>query len=167
MRVAGIDFSSLAIDVVTIDLDDLAPPQWNRYPLTGQDAFERTRNVRSSMPPMSAWDDTLAIGIEEPTGKFKPGLGYRVQGAVLACLPSEVLVQPWPPAAWRKAVGLPGNASKEDVFTFAIRQINQWDPTRATWGLAVPNDATDAYCIALATRQALELDNHLPKEAAA
>jgi hypothetical protein len=148
MNVAGIDFSSNAIDVVRIHLDDLEPPSWHRYELVGQDAFDRTRNIRAAMPWGSFWQDTLAIGIEHPAGKFGTGSMMRVQGAVLACLPPGVLVQPWPPSSWRKAVGLPGNCSKEDVWRHAGPAFPD-DP-------CIPQDALDAYCIALATRLALD-----------
>ena len=150
--VAGIDFSSNAIDVVHVHVDDLKPPIWNHYPLTGRDAFERTRTVGYVFPGRRSyvWDNVLAFGIEHPAGKFGTGAMMRVQGAVLACLPARVLVQPWPPAAWRKAVGLPGNASKADVASHARRTIWVDDPTE-NW----PQDAFDAFCIALATRAAI------------
>lgn len=161
MRIAGIDFSTLAIDVVFVDLDDRLPPEWKHYKLHGDDAFDRTRSVRSAMPFQSCWDDVLAIGIEEPTGKFKPGLGYRVQGAVLSMLPVDVLVKPWPPAAWRKAVGLPGNATKEQVFGWSLQALHR-DPLigPTKWSVHCfdgwPQDAHDAHLIALATRAAVE-----------
>jgi hypothetical protein len=147
MKIAGIDYSSLAIDVVHIDLDDLVPPRWDRFPLAGQDAFDRTRSIRDAMPTSSYWQDTIAIGIEHPAGRFGTGSMMRVQGAVLACLPSGVLVQPWPPSSWRKAVGLAGNATKQQVAAASYRL-----------GLSpeFPQDAHDAHLIALATRRALE-----------
>lgn len=154
--VAGIDFSSLAIDVVLVDLDDREPPLWERFALTGADAFERTRNVRAVMPTSSFYDDILAIGIEHPAGKFGTGPMMRVQGAVLACLPAGVLVQPWPPSAWRKAVGLAGNASKWDVSAFVM--LNSFTDGWKTDERALEQDACDAYCIALATRSAIETE---------
>jgi hypothetical protein len=166
VNVAGIDFSSLAIDVVLVDLDDLAPPAWHRFELIGQDAFDRTRAVRAAMPTASFWDDTLGIGIEHPAGKFGVGPMMRVQGAVLACLPAGVVVKPWPPGAWRKAVGLPGNAAKEVVSRWAFGNgaegFWKWtdvglEPpfTNTEYSEPPPFDCTDAYCIALATRAAL------------
>lgn len=160
MRVAGIDYSSHAIDVVLVDLDDQQPPVWRRYDLVGQDAFDRTRYVRTAMPFRTApvWDDVLAIGIEHPAGKFGTGIMMRLQGAVLACLPSGVLVQPWTPASWRKAVGLAGNATKAQIANevYRTRCSNApnpgWYPrTLEDW----PQDACDAYSIALATRAAI------------
>jgi hypothetical protein len=154
MRVAGIDFSSLAVDIVTVPLDHGAPI-WHRFPLTGRGSFDRARSVADSVPGRSSvlWDDILAVGIEEPIGKFKPGLGFRIQGAVLAQIPARMLVEPFPPAKWRKAVGLPGNASKAEVAEHAIVDLHSHG---ALWTLRDNGqDCLDAYCIALATRAAI------------
>jgi hypothetical protein len=147
--IAGIDFSTKAVDVVLLDEDSDAAT-WHRFELEGQDAFDRARFVRRAMwsPASSWWDDVLAVGIEDPRG-YNAGVLYRVQGAILACIPNSNLVQPWIPSEWRRQVGLPGNASKNDVWVFTMDQretIERW-----------PQDACDAYCIALATRQRLEI----------
>ena len=149
MLIAGCDYSTHNIDVIFLDLDT-NKAEWRRWELTGQDAFDRTRTIRETMPPRTWWHDQgiVALGLEHPAGKHGTGTLMRVQGAILACIPTSLLVQPWAPAAWRKAVGLKGNASKEDVYTWAIRRINE-QPN--AWPLAVPHDATDAYCIARAT----------------
>lgn len=148
--VAGIDFSSRAIDIVLVDVDERLAPVWTRYQLSGQDAFDRTRRVGMVMPGLKSgfWDDVIAVGIEHPAGKFGTGVMMRVQGAVLAMLPSGVLVQPWPPSLWRKSVGLKGNASKADVVAFCLPV---GDDGLGDW----PQDAYDAYCIALATLGAI------------
>ena len=151
MNVAGIDFSSHAIDVVLVDVDGRQAPRWHRYPLTGADAFDRTRSVGNSMPGRSSayWDNVLAVGIEHPAGKFGTGPLMRLQGAVLAQIPARMLVKAWPPGSWRKAVGLAGNADKSDVAFFAV---NDGEPDEfRDW----PQDACDAYCIALATQHAI------------
>lgn len=149
---AGIDYSTHAIDVVLLDEDDPHEAAWHRFGLSGQDAFERARNVRRSFTLcfLREWDDVLAVGIEEPRG-HNAGALYRVQGAILARLPHDILVQPWVPSEWRKAVGLPGNASKEAVVSWAVEQ-----PGTKHWQAPVPPDAFDAYCIALATLRAIE-----------
>ena len=152
VKVAGIDLSTHAVDVVLVPLDGNEPPQWRRYPLDGPSSFDRARTVRDAMPPRTGglWDDVLAIGIEDPRG-HAAGHAYRIQGAILSCLPQSVLVQPWIPSAWRKAVGLPGNASKDDVAVFTGQHrgdmLGHW-----------PQDACDAFCIALATRDAITLE---------
>jgi Holliday junction resolvasome RuvABC endonuclease subunit len=89
------------------------------------------------------WEDILAVGIEEPTGRFKPGSGFRVQGAVLVMIPRETLVRPIQPSAWRNLVGLPGNCSKGAVFDWVTTEL---------CGRPRSQDAADAYCMALATR---------------
>lgn len=163
--IAGIDFSTKAIDIVLLD-DDTDAATWHRFELTGQDAFERARDVARAMPgPTNAfWDSVVAIGIEDPRG-YGAGSLYRVQGAILAKLPGRTLVHPLIPSSWRKTVGLPGNASKGHVAQFANgkRLIEASYPV--TTGRLLypgkfrdwPQDACDAYCIALATRSLIEL----------
>lgn len=158
--IAGIDFSSRFIDVVLLD-ESTDAATWHRFELSGADAFDRARAVRAAMPGSSFWDNVLAVGIEQPQARgpraANMGALYRVQGAVLACLPQPVLVQPWWPSAWRKAVGLPGNASKEAVATFAERTLYPMWPHPMVATLPVwPQDAWDAYLIALATRSVLQ-----------
>jgi hypothetical protein len=155
--IAGIDYSTRAVDVVLLD-EDTDAATWHRFELVGADAFDRARDVRRAMlsRPMPwedrlsgdsslFWDDVLACGIEDPRG-FNSGSLYRVQGAILACLPARLLVHPLIPSSWRKTVGLPGNANKQGVWEFADGK------GKGHW----PQDACDAYCIALATRTLLE-----------
>jgi hypothetical protein len=147
--IAGIDYSTRAIDVVLLDEDSDAAT-WHRKLLFGQDAFERAREVRMNVWLGSAfWDDVLAVGIEEPRG-YNAGSLYRIQGAIIATLPRPVLVHPLIPSSWRKTVGLAGNATKADVATFVAKGKPAYD--KLDW----PQDACDAYCIALATRTLLE-----------
>lgn len=160
MFVAGIDLSTFAVDVVKVPLDQ-GPPQWHRFPLTGSDAFERARSVRDAMPGSSSvfWDDVLAVGIEEPAGR-NPGVIFRVQGAVLARIPTHLLVEKLMPSQWRRLVGLPGNASKADVRSHAtLNGVGRLNDGTFVW----PQDACDAWCIALATRALITT----PKEKAA
>jgi hypothetical protein len=147
--IAGIDFSTRFVDVVLLD-EDTDHADWHRYPLAGLgDAFDRTRTVRYALPSRSWWDDVIAIGIEQPFGRGSSVTPlYRVQGAILACLPPLTLVQPWIPSSWRSAVGLAGNCSKDDVAAYVHDNCLE----AIDW----PQDACDALCIALATREALE-----------
>lgn len=147
MAVAGVDFSTKAIDIVLLD-DDTDAATWHRFELTGQDAFERVRAVKGAMPGASFWDATLAVGIEDPRG-FGAGSLYRIQGAILACLPRPLLVQPLIPSFWRRTVGLPGNASKQDIALWAaLKGFMPVDPQQDAW---------DAFAIAWATRSLIEL----------
>jgi hypothetical protein len=150
--IAGIDYSTRAVDVVLLDEDSDAAT-WHRFELEGADAFDRTRSVREAMRRQhqylaSVWDDVLAVGIEDPRG-YNAGALYRIQGAILATIPQATLVHPLIPSQWRKTVGLPGNASKGAVFEFTMKHSG-----RAGSGIW-PQDACDAYCIALATRTLL------------
>lgn len=159
MRIAGIDCSSFAIDIVTVPLDDDVYPPVQHFCFklgTDGDAFDRTRRVGGALPGRTGswWDEILAVGIEQPGGHQRH-ITTRVQGAVLAMIPSRMLVHPLQPSEWRKGVGLPGNATKERVFDWVTEQLG---------GRPVSQDAADAYCMALATRE-LVLKNQA-KEAA-
>lgn len=163
MYVAGIDLSSFQIDIVKLpvanaddtsdEIDSIYGPKITSYSLGKKGtAFDRARLVRDAVPDRYApiWSDVLAIGIEEPFGKghLSTAAGYRVQGAVLACLPPATLVQPWAPASWKKAVGIGGGADKEKVAAWVMRQENK---QRRSYGMT--QDAADAYCVAWATRE--------------
>lgn len=142
--IAGIDLSTHAVDVVLVNERD---PEWWRFNLRGNDAFDRARyGPEPALQGWLNWSEIEAVGIEDPRG-YGAGSIYRVQGAVLACVPLPLLVQPWVPSQWRKAVGLKGNATKEDVRAFVENLV----PVATSW----PQDACDAFCIAEATRLAL------------
>jgi hypothetical protein len=160
--IAGIDYSTHAVDVVLLDEDSDAAT-WHRFPLVGANAFDRVRAVRdlfagASLTFRDAWESVLAIGIEDPRG-YNAGALYRIQGAILTKVPRGTLVHPLPPQVWRKTVGLPGNASKGHVYIFANEhrtttyELNgrRYHQATDSW----PQDACDAYCIALATRTLL------------
>lgn len=159
MTVAGIDFSTRAIDVVLID-EDTHAAEWHRFDvtedaLTGDicgDAFERARRVRHTLPKTSWWEDegVIAIGLEQPRGNHGITPLFRMQGAILACLPTRILVTPWNPSSWRLEVGLKGNALKADVNLHALTLLG--DQHVAGW----PQDAYDAFCIARATRNVIQ-----------
>lgn len=144
--IAGIDLSTRAVDCVTIHETTGRLDAWHHWPIDAQgDAFDRTRWIRDTMPARGWWKDqgVAAIGIEDPRGN-SAGIIYRAQGAILACLPTSILVHPLIPSEWRKLVGLPGNASKQDVRDFAPGTID-----------GAPQDAYDAWAIAEATRTLL------------
>jgi hypothetical protein len=154
VTIAGIDFSSRAVDIVLLD-EDTDAASWHRFELQGQDAFDRARSVFAAMPgPYSTfWDEILAVGIEQPRGNHGVVHMARIQGAVLTCVPVAKLVQPWNPAGWRKTVGLSGNAPKEEVKAFAATRLIGTGWTQ--WRQPATQDFFDAYCIALATRTML------------
>jgi hypothetical protein len=148
VKTAGIDFSSYAVDLVTIDADT-NHAEWRRYPLTGNDAFERTRNVRDAMPPRTAmiWDDILALAIEIPFGPNKGALA-PILGAITACMPRALLVEPMSAPRWKKLVGLPGNCDKAAVRLSAVAL-----GADQSW---CASDPYDAYMLACSVRGLVE-----------
>lgn len=153
--IAGVDLSSFSVDIVKVGMHESMrfgktnpPPDWIKFDLSKRgDAFERARRVRHVVRSW-VWGDVEAVGIEDPRG-INPGPIFRVQGAVLSSIPQFLLVQPWVPSAWRKTVGLKGNAPKEEIAEFVRNRLGP-DLT-AGW----TQDAFDAWCIAEATRVSL------------
>lgn len=146
--VAGIDLSTVALDLVLIDEDGKQPRAYT-YELGAGDIVERIRTIGTTWPSRhsSIWDDVLAIGIERPAGRFGVAQVSMAFGAVLAMLPTGLLVKPWQPAQWRIAVTIKGNATKDEV---AIRARVLGAPI---WKR---QDSYDAYLIARATLSVLE-----------
>ena len=141
MRVCGIDVSSYNVDCVGIS--DEGDVDWTRWTLTGTDNWERTRSIASVMPDRTSefWDDVYAIGVEVAHGPSS-GVINRVVGAVLSMLPPNVLVEPWGAPKWKRKAGLPGNASKPQIASYALSELGPRD-----W----PQDAFDAWGLARAT----------------
>jgi len=81
VNVCGIDYSTRAIDAVFVDLDDIAPPLWIRHELVGEDAWERTRQVR--FWSVAFGEDVLAVGLEEPRGRVPSVRPKAYEGRVL------------------------------------------------------------------------------------
>jgi hypothetical protein len=156
--IAGIDFNTRNIDIVLLD-EDTNNAEWHRFDvtedaLTGEttgDAFDRARRVKTALPTTNWWENkgVIAIGLEQPRGHHGITPLFRMQGAILACLPTRILVTPWNPSSWRLECGLKGNAPKKDVAWHALQQLV--DQQGARW----PQDAFDAYCIASATRNVI------------
>src|SRR5574337_1266141 len=132
-EISGMSFWA-GVDVVLVD-EDTGAAEWQRWPLEGQDAFDRARSVRLAMPGRGWWEDhsVIALAIEEPAGHNTRPLN-RVQGAILARLPASLLVHPLRPSEWRKLVGLPGNASKAAVAERAKRTAGVTFPKGRRFG---------------------------------
>lgn len=150
--VAGIDLSSKGCDIVLLD-EGSDKAEWLHINFAGGDLLERIREIRDSAPTRCWWSDdsnAIAVGIERPAGKHGVPQVSMALGALLQTFPPGLLVTWFMPAEWRKACGMKGNVSKEQVYTWAVRQW--WNAP-----MAPTTDATDAFCIAWATRSVLEV----------
>jgi hypothetical protein len=152
--IAGVDFSSRAIDVVLLE-DDSDRAEWHRFELTGGTPFERARSLRGCFPTRSWWDDhgVYLLGIEDPHSRFPhvaKALGISC-GAVAALLPRDLCVIATPPKEWKRVFCGNANANKDAVVN-AVPLDSLWSgcsiPT-----LDIPQDAFDAYGIAYAVRK--------------
>lgn len=175
--ICGIDVSSLAVDLCWIGLNPALDidimPLWIRLDLGKKgDAFDRARLVRGQYEAAAGelevigtdrlkrinweacWADTAAIGIEQPFGKglLSTAAGYRVQGAILACLPPEHILYPMPPNTWKAKAGIGGLSNKAAIRAWFSSGQSPWyrggDPC---WDRCT-EDELDSCGIALATR---------------
>lgn len=147
MSVAGIDFSTRAVDIVLLD-DDTADAEWHRYEITDKrGSFYAALNIRKTLPTRSWWEThgVWLIGIEKPMSPHAISISalMRIQGAILSRLPHDICTIETPPHEWKtETVGL-SNATKQQVADWATAGA------RTGW----PQDALDAYAIAHAVRQ--------------
>ena len=119
MDVIGIDFSSKAIDIVTIRFD-ADEPRWTHIPITG--SFDGSRAMRDILPPASWWENTLLVAVEKPMSQQRNSISalMRLQGAIVASVPRDIRTWELPPWEWKKEIGLAGNAKKVDVAVWAL-----------------------------------------------
>jgi len=152
MTVAGIDFSTLAIDVVLLE-DEGWHAEWHRFPIKGKDgSLQACRRLRAVWPGSSWWEDhgVWLAGIEEPYSRFGASLIAlgRIQGAVMALLPRSITVVQTGQQEWLRAhTGLQklpkGTAERKAVAIARGRELGFE---------ASEIDAYDAYGIACAVR---------------
>jgi hypothetical protein len=150
---AGIDYDTHAVHIVLVPEEGTGDLRYSKYELKGHDPFERAREIREALPVRSWWRDTGVVGcaIEEqnsgnPLMRDAVQKLKMIQGAVLSCLPRDLLVTPIPGSQWRKALGMKGNCTKEEV-QFWCRFSGPHAGRFA--GISWPQDAFDAYCMAL------------------
>lgn len=149
MTVAGIDYSSRAVDIVLLD-DDGRRCHWTNIPLHGDTPLERARSLRGRLPLRSWWEDegVYLIGIEDPIGHHAhtaKALG-QAGGAIAALLPASLTVLQTPTAEWKRLFCGDAKASKDDVRE-AVSRDGVFGSSPG-W----TQDAYDAYAIAWTAR---------------
>jgi hypothetical protein len=170
--VVGIDVSTFAVDMVRLDLETDAAG-WHHYEAIGPHALDRARSfcLPGSLPTRASawWDDVALVALERPAGVSRRVVSdlMLVLGVVIAHIPPSISVWQLVPSEWRKACGLPGNASKGHVRAWSIHQlawahgkIGDADTARGPmhgliypgWIEKWPQDAHDAHAIAYAAR---------------
>ena len=152
MITVGIDYDTHGVHLVR--LEDDGTPAYTHLTTPGQDSFARLRQVPLEMPGTGWWDDVTACAIEEPAGKYAVAKLKAVQGAIVACLPDDLLVAPYLAVLWKKLIGLGGNAAKPAVMDWVYDQLGE----NPQW----PQDACDAYCLARVIRDQVVRDKEVP-----
>lgn len=147
----GIDYDSNAVYTAAVDEDTGELVEHSKADLAcgPGDSFDRARRTRDLLPTRARWQDAgvVALGIEQTfSHTFNAAVALaRVQGAILACLPRDLMVIPMPAAhhgGWKELTVGRTNASKADVIAWAIAN---GAPER------LEHDFYDAFAIARAT----------------
>ncbi len=153
--IAGIDASTLAVDLVLLD-EDTRQATWTHCPLRPAiedgvlDDLRPSRSVRDALPGRS-WLESQGvtqIAIEDP---FSNRLDTakklaRVIGAVSACLPQGIPVLLVTPVEMRQWLGITGRMNKEQLRDYAFNQGCYF----------TDQNALDAMCVALAALARIE-----------
>lgn len=161
MSYGGIDLSTKAIDIVTLNEDDNYADHFRvRIDLpSGATTTERARRLRDRMPARTAWLDAgvTLLAIEEPFFAGSPmGLAplLVVYGGLLQLLPAALPLLELRADDWRKECGLairkrknlPDDQLKRASVAFAREQ---WKNPPA----ALDHNAAEAFCAAYAARE--------------
>lgn len=154
--IAGIDASTLAVDIVLLD-EDTRVPTWTHCPLRPalehgeRDDLRPARSVRDALPGRSWWEDqgVVQVALEDP---FSNRLDTskklaRVIGAVAAFLPPDLPVLLVTPIEMRQWLGIQGRMNKEQLRVYATEH-----GAPAEWA----QDALDAHVVALAALERIE-----------
>lgn len=156
---AGIDVSTLAIDVVLLDEDtNRAEHHRRRLDIGPGKALTRIRRIQDAMPARRQWADSgvLAIAIEEPYNRASMSGQVPILmaiGGILQTIPTNIHVGLMRADDWRRACGLPTRGQRQDLKAAAI------DFARRNWTNApahIDDNAADAYGLAWAMRELAE-----------
>lgn len=154
MLIAGLDYSSHALDIVTINIEGNPEPHWTHVPMKRDGhrlpAFSAARHARQALDACALlgafWDDIVAAYIEHAFGP-NPAPLLILQGAIMAQIPPHVICDELRPSEWRGLLalrlGVPKAQLKANARAYAITHgaPDNWS-----------GDAYDAMCIALAGR---------------
>lgn len=161
MTVVGCDFSTKHIDLVKVPFDTGPRPEWTRVTLARGGAFTAACSVRAALGQRALlggyFDDVAAFYLEDPMSRglrVAKALGL-IAGALIACVPARVtVIEQLQPGEWRNLVGLPGNATKDQVAEHAYKALaaayGHWNQPGDECWCCWPQDGLDAFCLARA-----------------
>lgn len=153
MKVAGIDFSTRAVDLVLLD-EETTVASWHRIPLIeGRGTLAAARSLRGRFPGRSWFESegVYLVALEETFSGHHAGTAKKlgmIAGAIAVLLPPDLTLLEIPAHEWkRETVGKAGStkAAVQMWFTEVGFQAN---PGSGKW----TQDAFDAYAIAWAAR---------------
>ena len=151
MSVLGVDLSTKAVTAFHLSWEAEPLNIWH-CEMKGKKALERLRSAYDAIGAIH-WEKPSIICFERPAGKGAAAVMdiWRVQGFIIGCgwILEETIIWEMGPSEWKKLAGLPGNAGKEEIKQFALKQMRT-DHLGDENGREHPQDVYDAYCIALA-----------------
>lgn len=150
-HVVGIDFSTFHIDLVRLD-ENHNRADWLRITADANNAWDRTRQLAADLPRGTWWDGTYLTAIEKPMNDQQRVLG-RVQGVILAAIPTTIQVWEVRPDEWKQPLGI----KLADKPTW-----HDLPGITTTVGIDWTQDALDALAVALYARDT----NHKAVQAA-
>lgn len=154
--IVGIDYSTLAIDVILLDEDtNTAEHHRRRLDTAPGDALARTRRIRDEMPSRGHWADRgcLLVAIETPMGAGVMAGTVPLLialGAIVDTLDRDMPLALLRSDDWRRACELPARAPRPQHKKNAIQFAQaHWKDSPAR----IDDNTADAFCIAWAGRE--------------
>lgn len=173
MNIMGVDLSTKAVTAVMLDHEENLVDWWH-VEMAGENALERCRDAALRLREIP-WDDPSIIAFERPAGSsVRVAMDiWRMMGVILGMrwyipvgptwdedvkisattpvIPLSTPIWEFTPSDWKKKAGLRGDATKEMIVAFVDAQRRKTRaPLTGPSLRGAPQDAYDAYCVALA-----------------
>lgn len=153
--IAGIDLSSKALHICTLDEDtNAATVHVVRLDLQRGDAVTRARRLRDLMPARSAWADigVTLVAVEKPFFTGHQGLVplLMVYGGLLQLIPPAMPLLELRADDWRLECSLKRRGPKSELKRASI------EFARAVWSdppATLDDNTAEAFCIAWSARE--------------
>jgi hypothetical protein len=155
MSIVGIDLSSKALHICTLDDDtNEASVHVVRLDLQRGDALTRARRLRDLMPARTAWHDlgVTLVAIEKPFFTGHQGLVplLLVYGGLLQLIPPDMPLLELSADGWRGECALKRRGPKSDLKKASVEYA------RAVWSnppATLDDNTAESFCIAWAGRE--------------
>lgn len=123
--IGGIDVSTKSIALVVLSSKTGDISRFDEFPIPDLKKLDNNKAERCRVIAETGFPSALrrvsVVYVEQPMGRQVKGVAEveRVVGSVIAAVPRKTSVSLITPAEWKKAVGLKGNAQKDEIRAFA------------------------------------------------